>query len=234
MSGFYNEFGEEVSSGGSVPIEHDGVAVVLAPSFINFKGAVDVLANGTGVDITITGGGGGFNTIAITGTINDSNVTFTAPSDPALLVINGAVYLKTGGAITWSYSAGSITLSSPVGTGGSIYGLVPAATSAKRETTQTTTSSATINMATTDIFSITALASGVTFNVPSNTPTYRQSELIIIKDNGSAQSIAWNAIFHPIGTTLPLTTVPGKWLYVGVIYNTTSAVYDVTGVTQEV
>lgn len=67
--------------------------------------------------------GGGVSNITITGTIDDSNVTFTSASQPTYLVINGATYSSTGGAITWSYLAGTITLSSPVGTGGSIFGL---------------------------------------------------------------------------------------------------------------
>lgn len=74
-------------------------------------------------DITITAGGGALSEITISGTINDSNTAFTAPSEPTYLIINGAMYKKTGGAITWSYSAGNITLSSAVGQGGSIYGL---------------------------------------------------------------------------------------------------------------
>lgn len=61
--------------------------------------------------------------ITIAGTPDDSNVTFTATSQPTYLVINGATYSSTGGAITWSYVAGTITLSSPVGAGGSIFGL---------------------------------------------------------------------------------------------------------------
>lgn len=67
--------------------------------------------------------GGGVSNITITGTINDSNVTFTSASQPTYLVINGATYSSTGGAITWTYVAGTITLSSPVGIGGSIFGL---------------------------------------------------------------------------------------------------------------
>ncbi len=68
-------------------------------------------------------GSGGVTIITISGTIDDSNVNFTATSEPTLLNINGGFYQQTGGAITWTYLAGAITLSSPVGTGGSIYGL---------------------------------------------------------------------------------------------------------------
>lgn len=65
----------------------------------------------------------GLTIITVTGTIDDSNATFTMTSKPTLVNINGAFYQSTGGAITWSYSGGTLTLSSPVGTGGQIYGL---------------------------------------------------------------------------------------------------------------
>lgn len=86
-----------------------------------------------GTDITLTQNSNGTTTIAAsttgsqiltaTGTINDSNVTFTFISQPLLLVINGAMYIPVGGAITWSYLLGTVTLSVPVGTNGSIYGI---------------------------------------------------------------------------------------------------------------
>lgn len=66
---------------------------------------------------------GGFSIIIVSGTINDSNTSFVAASTPTLLNINGAFYQKTGGAITWSLSGLTITLSSPVGQGGSIFAI---------------------------------------------------------------------------------------------------------------
>ena len=68
--------------------------------------------------------GGGLTIITLTGTIDDSNVTFTAGSEPTQLVINGGIYKPAGGAITWTYVAGTIILSSPVGSGGSVYGIL--------------------------------------------------------------------------------------------------------------
>lgn len=97
-----------------------------------WHGGGDVVAAGTNVTITTnssgqkvisaSGGGGGLTEIVVSGIRDDSNVTFTALSEPSYLVINGAWYKPTGGAITWSYLAGTITLSSPVGTGGAIWG----------------------------------------------------------------------------------------------------------------
>lgn len=77
----------------------------------------------TGRLLVDNAGSGGFTIVAVTGTVDDSNVTFTAATEPTALVINGGIYQKTGGSITWTYVGTTITLSFPVGTGGSIFGL---------------------------------------------------------------------------------------------------------------
>lgn len=76
-------------------------------------------------DITINASSSAISVLTATGTIDESNTTFTFASQPTLLVINGASYGQTGGAITWTWNSGTLTatLSSPVGTGGSIFGL---------------------------------------------------------------------------------------------------------------
>jgi len=63
--------------------------------------------------------------LTATGTINDSNTDFTFVSLPSVIIMNGATYQQTGGAITWTWNAGTLTasLSSPVGTGGSLFGI---------------------------------------------------------------------------------------------------------------
>lgn len=81
------------------------------------------LSSPVGSGGSIFGIGTGISLLTISGTIDDSNVTFTSTSQPKLLVINGGTYQPTGGAITWTYSGGTITLSSPIGTGGSIFGI---------------------------------------------------------------------------------------------------------------
>ncbi len=76
------------------------------------------LMHGSGTSST-----GSFTIIPVTGTIDDSNVTFTSATLPTLLNINGSFYQQTGGAITWSRAGTTITLSGPVGLGGSIFGI---------------------------------------------------------------------------------------------------------------
>jgi hypothetical protein len=63
--------------------------------------------------------------LTATGTIDDSNVAFVFTRKPSVIIHNGIAIIETGGSITWSWNAGAstATLSSPVGTGGSIFGL---------------------------------------------------------------------------------------------------------------
>ncbi len=78
-------------------------------------------ANGRN-DITIsaTGGSGSFSVLAATGTVDDSNTSFTFASEPALVVVNGQSYRDGHGC---TIAGTSVTLDFPVGTGGDIYGL---------------------------------------------------------------------------------------------------------------
>lgn len=93
------------------------------------RGGGDTVAAGSGVSISQSGGvktisaSVSLTVITVTGTVNDSNKTFTAASQPTLLNINGAFYQQTGGSYTWTYVAGTITLNQPVGTGGQIFGI---------------------------------------------------------------------------------------------------------------
>lgn len=76
-------------------------------------------ANGRN-DITISAAGGSLSVLAATGTVDDSNTTFTFASEPTLVIINGAQY-RHGHGVT--ISGTSVTLDNPVGNGNDIYGL---------------------------------------------------------------------------------------------------------------
>lgn len=82
-------------------------------------------------------------------------------------------------------------------------------------------------------YNVTALAVPATFAAPSGTPADGQKLLLRIKDNGTARALTWNATYRVIGTTLPTTTVASKTTYVGCVYNSADAVWDVVAVTTQ-
>jgi hypothetical protein len=56
---------------------------------------------------------------------------------------------------------------------------------------------------------------------------------IRIKDNGTARTLAFNAIYRAVGVTLPTTTVISKTLYLFCRYNSTDTKWDVLDVKLE-
>lgn len=102
----------------------------------------------------------------------------------------------------------------------------------------TTASSATITPtgASSDLYTVTALATGATIAAPSGTPVDGQRLTIRIKDNGTAQALTWtttSGAYRQAGVALPTTTVISKVLYVGVIYNAQDTYWDVVAVAQQ-
>lgn len=87
-------------------------------------------------------------------------------------------------------------------------------------TAVTSSATPTPNADTTDLYDVTALAEAATFGAPTGTPVNSQKLIIRIKDNGVIRALSWNAAYVAGGTSLPTTTVAGKILHVGFIYNT--------------
>lgn len=99
-----------------------------------FRGGGDTISAGTGITITeingikqiSTNGSAALSILTATGTVDDSNVTFTFASVPVLININGSFYAAgstVGGVAVWTNVGTTITLAFPVGTGGCIFGL---------------------------------------------------------------------------------------------------------------
>lgn len=94
-----------------------------------------------------------------------------------------------------------------------------------RVTTITSSATPTVNTNNCDTVTITALAVAITSMTTnlSGTPTNFQKLIYRIKDDGTARAITWGASFEAKGVALPTTTVAGKVLTVGFIYDTVSA-----------
>lgn len=63
---------------------------------------------------------GSLTILTATGTVDDSNTSFSFASAPTLVVINGALYRDGHG---YTLSGLNITTDSPVGVGGDIFGI---------------------------------------------------------------------------------------------------------------
>jgi hypothetical protein len=101
-------------------------------------------------------------------------------------------------------------------------------------TAVTSASSPSIDVDSMQQYNITALASAVSFPIPSGTPTNGQKLIIRIKDNGTARAITWDAIFRGVNLTLPAITIVGDTLYLEAYYNSTDSKWDIVKVTTAV
>jgi hypothetical protein len=87
-----------------------------------------------------------------------------------------------------------------------------------------------------DQYNVTALAQAATIAAPSGTPTNGQRLVLRIKDNGTGRVLTWttsSGAYRAIGTTLPITTIANKTVYVGCIYNAADTFWDVVAVAQQ-
>lgn len=86
-------------------------------------------------------------------------------------------------------------------------------------------------------YALTALANALTINADAGSPVDGQKVVFRIKDNGTARALTWTTgsskSFRAIGCSLPITTVISKTLYVGAVYNSTDARWDVLAIAQE-
>lgn len=83
------------------------------------------------------------------------------------------------------------------------------------------------------LIKVTALATGLTMNNPTETFTTERQILVRIKDNGTARTLAWASMWRAIGITLPTTTVATKTYYIGGLVNLEDNKIDVLSVARE-
>jgi hypothetical protein len=102
-----------------------------------------------------------------------------------------------------------------------------------RVTSAASASSLTPSVATADIYAYTALAAALTINAPTGTPVDGDKLIFRLLDNGTGQTLTWNATYTVIGVTLPTTTTASKTTYVGCIYNANNTRWDVIAVTTQ-
>lgn len=184
----------------------DSTASPIAPAYKDSGGTTHTLKGGTG----ISGPTGPTGPTGGTGPTGAGVTGATGPSGPT----------------------GATGPTGPTGSTG-----ITGATGPSSARTNTVSSSATpsINVDTTDIFTITALATAITSMTTglSGTPVNGQHLTIRFLDDGSPHAITWGASYVSRGATLPTTTVASKYMYVGLIYNSTAVIWDCLAVANE-
>lgn len=97
------------------------------------------------------------------------------------------------------------------------------------------TATLTPNPAINDAFVVSAQAEGITIANPNPMVGVEDSRrmLVRLRDNGVAKSIAFGSDYRAIGVDLPILTSPGKWMYMGFVFNETDAKWDLVALTQE-
>lgn len=210
-----------------------GLAVSVTSS--NSNEALTIDAKGSG---TITLGGTSTGNIAISRAITYGGVTLTnSVTGTGKMVLDTAPQISTielGHATqnTLSASGGIMSIEGvAIPTISSTHTLTNKAIT-KRVVTTTDDATAVIDVTATDVYELSAVANATTFST-TGTPVDGQQIVIRWKDAGVAKGLTWDAIFVPIGVTLPTTTVAGKWGYVGVQYNSAASKFHVLAVGAE-
>jgi len=99
---------------------------------------------------------------------------------------------------------------------------------------QTVTSAATVTPTNlNDAVVITAQAEALALANPSGSMVQCQALIVRIKDDGTARAISYDTNYREVDVELPTTTVLGKTLYLGMVWNATDTKYDVLVVRQE-
>jgi hypothetical protein len=224
--------GIAIPSGRTMTVFNNATSILDVTTYLSslsLGNALPATSGGTGLT---SGTSGGILYFSATGNIASSNV-LTASA----LVVGGGANLTP---FTTTTGNGVITaLGNNVNTaGGFTTGNGTVTLSNKRidprVSSNTSTASLTPNIATFDQFNLTAQAAALTVNAPTGTPVDGNKLIFRFLDNGTVQSITWNATYVTIGTTLPTNTTASKMLYVGCIYNSSNTRWDVVAVTTQV
>ena len=213
------------------------------------SGAVDSVAGKTGVVTLVKGDVGLGNvdntadstksvasaaTLTTARTINgtsfngSANITVTANTTNALTIGTGlsGTSFNGSGAVT-------IAIDSTVATLTNAQTLTNKRINPRVVSAGSTSGNLTINGDTTDVYKAEGITGSITFLQPSGTPVDGQKLVIRIEDDGTARGVNWttsSGAFRAVGVTLPIVTVPNKFTYIGCIYNTTDAFWDVIAV----
>jgi hypothetical protein len=77
-----------------------------------------------------------------------------------------------------------------------------------------------------DMCARTGVSAGLTLNNPTGAWQNGQGLVVRLKDDGTARALTFDTKYREVGETKPTTTVAGKTMYLGFIYNATDDKFD--------
>lgn len=84
-----------------------------------------------------------------------------------------------------------------------------------------------------DLVRRSAATAGITLNNPTGTAVDGHGIVVELKDNGTARAIAFGSQYRAVGVILPVSTVAGKILELGMFYSAPDTKWNVVSVAQE-
>lgn len=156
-----------------------------------------------------------------------------ATGQTAHVAWNGTDFVEIGNYVNGNFTVngalsvnGNVTLgnatSDTVSVSGAFSGRID-----PRVSSTASASSVTPDVSAYDMYAFTALAATLTINAPTGTPVNGDKLMFRILDNGTSQTLSWNATYTSIGAAIPTATVINKTTYVGCIYNAAATRWDV-------
>lgn len=229
-------------SGGTSGTTTLAVAAVASGTitFPATTGTVTVLGNtstGSGSVVLATSPTLVTPTLGVASATSINKVTITAPATSSTLTIADGKTLTVSNSLSFS-GTDSTVMTFPSSTD-TVAGIAASQTLTNKRidprfTSTTSASTLSPDISAKDMYMFTALAAALTINAPTGTPVDGDKLIFRIKDNGTAQTLTWNAIYRTVGVgTLPTTTTAGKIVYFGCIYNSAETLWDVVALSQQ-
>ena len=222
--------------------------------FKNSAGTVKLLASSAGASGSVTSVAATVPSIfSISGSpITSSGTLAMTYSGTALPIANGGTNATTASITSFNnitgYSASGATgttstnlvfSASPTFTG-TVSVTSPGAIASSRinPRTSSTASTATLtpDISAYDQYNLTAQAVALAIAAPTGTPVDGNRLVIRLLDNGTGRALTWTTTsggYRVVGVVLPTTTVASKALYIGCVYNSTAAYWDVLSIAQQ-
>jgi len=210
-----------VSSGGraveGTEQAHTSPVVEMVFNAYDYNDLIDAHLIGFNQDGTLK------NSTVLTTPVINTSVSGTAILDEDNMVSDSAVKLATQQSIKayvdtqdTAQAAATLTLTNKR--------INPRIVTAASYTTDTGTA---LSVATADVFQVTAQAGALKLNNPGGTPVAGQKLIVRIKDDGTARALTYDTQFRASSDlALPTTTILGKTLYMGFIFNATDTKWD--------